>query len=82
EAALQGLSGAPARVRLTLDAGGACAVTLAPLPPAAEVWRVGLAAGRLASGDPWLGVKSTRRGAYDAARAALPVGLDEVIFVN
>ncbi len=82
EDALSGVTGAPARVRLTLDAGGACAVTAAALPPAAEVWRVGLAAGRLSSGDPWLSVKSTRRAAYDAARAALPVGLDEVIFVN
>jgi 4-amino-4-deoxychorismate lyase len=82
EAALRGVTGAPARVRLTLAAGGVCAVTLAALPPVAEVWRVGLAAGRLASGDPWLSVKSTRRAAYDAARAALPGGLDEVIFLN
>jgi 4-amino-4-deoxychorismate lyase len=82
EAALRGVSGAPARVRLTLDAGGACAVTVTALPPVAEVWRVGLAQGRLQSGDPWLSVKSTRRAAYDAARAALPGGLDEVIFVN
>lgn len=82
EAALRGVTGAPARVRLTMDAGGDCAVTVAALPPAAGVWRVGPAAGRLASGDPWLVVKSTRRGAYDAARAALRVGLDEVIFVN
>lgn len=82
EAALRGVTGGPARVRLTLDAGGACTVTVAALPPVAQVWRVGLAAGRLASGDPWLAVKSTRRAVYDTARAALPGGLDEVIFVN
>lgn len=82
EAALRGAHGAPARVRLTMDARGACDVTVSPLPPGAGLWRVGLAAGRLASGDPWLAVKSTRRAAYDRARAALPAGLDEAIFVN
>ncbi|MBA4352458.1 MAG: aminotransferase class IV [Rhodobacter sp.] len=72
----------PARVRLTLGAAGDVAVTVAPLPPAKADWRVGLAAERLASDDPWLRVKSTRRAAYDAARAALPAGLDEVVFCN
>jgi 4-amino-4-deoxychorismate lyase len=42
----------------------------------------GLGGARLASDDPWLRVKSTRRAAYDAARAALPAGLDEVLFLN
>ena len=72
----------PARVRLTLGPAGDCEVTVAPLPPAKAEWRVGLAVERLASGDPWLRVKSTRRAAYDAARAALPVGLDEVVLCN
>lgn len=71
-----------ARVRLTLAAGGVLAVTVAPLPPSSPVWRLGVAGARLASGDPWLGVKSTRRAAYDAARAALPHGLDEAVFLN
>jgi 4-amino-4-deoxychorismate lyase len=43
---------------------------------------VGLAAQPLSSSDPWLGIKSTRRTAYDRARAALPPGLDEVVFAN
>ncbi len=73
---------APARVRLTLGAGGDVAVTVADLPAAAAVWRVGLAGARLASDDPWLRVKSTRRSTYDAARAALMPGLDEVVFRN
>jgi 4-amino-4-deoxychorismate lyase len=46
------------------------------------MWRVGLAGERLASGDPWLGVKSTRREVYDAARAGMAAGLDEVVFAN
>jgi 4-amino-4-deoxychorismate lyase len=72
----------PARLRLTLDARGAVDWTAAPLPPPAPAWRVGLARERLASGDPWLRVKSTKRAAYDRARAALPEGLDEIIFQN
>lgn len=73
---------APARMRLTLDAAGVVGVQAAALPPARVEWRVGLAEARLDSGDPWLGVKSTRRAGYDAARAGLAAGLDEVIFQN
>ena len=72
----------PARMRLTLDAAGAVEVEAAVLPPAKVEWRVALAEARLASGDVWLGVKSTRRAVYDAARAGLPAGLDEVVFQN
>ena len=72
----------PVRVRLTLDAGGDLSVTLAAMPPQAVQWRVGLAATRLSSTDPWLSLKSTNRTAYDTARAQLPSGLDEVIFQN
>ncbi len=72
----------PARLRLTLDGGSRVEWTVAALPAAQAVWRVGLATERLRSDDPWLRVKSTRRGAYDRARAALPQGLDEVVFRN
>ncbi len=72
----------PARLRLTLDREGRVEWTVAALPPAKMEWRVGLAAFRLQSDDPWLGVKSTRREVYDRARAALPERLDEVIFLN
>jgi 4-amino-4-deoxychorismate lyase len=72
----------PARLRLTLDAAARMEWTVAALPPAKTEWRVGLADERLRSDDPWLRVKSTRRAAYDRARAALPEGLDEVIFLN
>lgn len=82
-AALTAAAGAGAlRVRLTLGADGTPEVTTAPLPPASAQWRVGLATERLLSDDPWLRVKSTRRPAYDAARAALRAGLDEVILQN
>lgn len=73
---------APLRVRLTLGAAGDAEVTVAALPPAKARWALGLAQVRLRSDDPWLSVKSTRREVYDAARAALPDGLDEVVFLN
>lgn len=70
-----------ARVRVTLGADWK-SVEVGPLPAAAGLWRLGLADVRLASGDPWLTVKSTRRQAYEAARAAMPPGLDEVLLLN
>jgi 4-amino-4-deoxychorismate lyase len=80
-ALLAGRTG-PARLRLVLDRAGDVAVTEGPLVPVAGPWRLGLAGARLASSDPWLRVKTTRRAAYDAARAGLPEGLDEVVFLN
>ena len=73
---------AAARLRLTLDSRGNFDVTVAALPVAIPVWRLALAAHHLQSDDPWLTIKSTNRAAYDTARAALPAGLDEVIFQN
>jgi 4-amino-4-deoxychorismate lyase len=72
----------PARLRLTLDREGLLQWQIAPLPRAKATWTVGLAAEQLSSDDPWLQVKSTRREAYDRARAALPEGLDEALFQN
>lgn len=82
EAALAGPAGQPARLRLTLDRAGHLAATLAPLPESAPLWRLGLAAERLRSDDPWLRLKSSRRPAYDTARAALPPGLEEAVLLN
>jgi 4-amino-4-deoxychorismate lyase len=81
-AVLRDVVGPPARLRLTLDAGGGVALEGGAVPAPIACWRLGLAAGRLDSTDPWLRVKSTRRAAYDAGRASLPTGLDEVIFAN
>ena len=83
EAALgRALPATPARLRLTLDAMGQAEVQTADLPARKSEWRVGLALARLSANDPWLGVKSSNRHAYDTARATLPTGLDEVIFQN
>lgn len=73
---------APARVRLALGASGDPEVTQAALPPAAPEWRVAVAEERLDSADPWLRHKTTRRATYDAARAVLPAGIDELLFLN
>jgi 4-amino-4-deoxychorismate lyase len=83
EAALLGV--APpmaARLRLTLGPAGDFEATASPLPQTRTPWRLGLAEARLQSDDPWLRHKTTCRAAYDAARAALPMGLDEVLFQN
>ncbi|MDP2087613.1 MAG: aminotransferase class IV [Gemmobacter sp.] len=73
--------GAAQRVRL-LAAPDTVQVTVATLPPAAVAWRVRLASVLLDPADPWLLVKSTRRAQYDADRAALPEGVDELIYAN
>lgn len=72
----------PARVRLTVDAFGVADWQIGPLPPTKAEWRVGIAAARLSSTDPWLTVKTTHRAVYDTAHSALPSHLDEVIFLN
>lgn len=73
---------APARLRLTVDREGREDWQIAPLPPGKKEWRIALAETRVTSTDPWLQIKSTRRALYDQARAALPEGIDELIFLN
>lgn len=72
----------PARLRLTVDAEGRETWQIAPLPAARPEWRLGLAQIRVTSTDPWLRVKSTHRALYDQSRAALPEGMEELIFLN
>ncbi len=80
--ALTGPAGQPARLRLTLDRQGGLEVTQAALPASRPEWRLALAPARLDAADPWLSVKSTRRAIYDDARAALPDGIEELLFLN
>uniref|UniRef100_UPI000C337342 aminotransferase class IV n=1 Tax=Roseovarius salinarum TaxID=1981892 RepID=UPI000C337342 len=86
EAALDALprSGGPRRARLTVAADGQAEATAQPYTPLREgrVWTLGLWPQPLRAGDPWLRVKTTRRGLYDRARAALPEGVDEWVFLN
>lgn len=70
------------RLRLTLDRAGQMAATASPLPANPPEWCVGLSPERLQSSDPRLAHKTTDRALYDRARATLPAGLDELIFLN
>ena len=63
----------PRRLRLQLNADGACEIASAPLPPQpAAPPLVRVAAQRVSRDDPLLRHKTTRRALYDAARAGLP----------
>lgn len=72
----------PLRCRLTLGLDGRFELTTAPLVPPARVWTLALASERVFSDDPWLQHKSTNRDLYDRSRAALPAGVDELLFLN
>jgi 4-amino-4-deoxychorismate lyase len=72
----------PMRVRLTLGRAGDVRMSAAPLPEAKSDWRIAVSPARLASDDPRLRHKTTDRALYDDTRAALPAGIDEVIFLN
>ncbi len=85
EDALEGVAAdGPRRLRLTVDADGAVEITLHAFEPVAEgaVWRLAVSDTRLMAVDPWLSVKTTERALYDATRADLPEGVEEVIFLN
>lgn len=71
----------PLRCRLTLGEDG-FHFSSAMAGETATRWRVGIADQRLQSGDWALAHKTTQRVIYDAARAALPAGLDELLFLN
>ena len=72
----------PLRMRMTLDVYSHLRVEAHPSPEPARHWRVGIAAERLDASDPWLGIKTSRRAAYDRVRATLPEGWDEAILLN
>ena len=75
----------PQRVRLELFGRNEIAVTTAPFVPlpAGAVWTVAIARTRLSSGDLLLRHKTSRRGAYEAARAEFPLAeVSEVLLLN
>ncbi|SHG54529.1 aminotransferase class IV family protein [Cognatishimia maritima] len=85
QACLKAQGDVPLRCRLTLgaeaDAEG-FEFTSAPLAPNPASWTVAIAEQKLMSSDVWLRHKTTQRQTYDAARANLPSGIDELIFLN
>ena len=72
----------PLRCRLTLDARGGLDLTTAAFPAPMKVMRFKIAGSVLEAKDVWLRHKTTRRAFYDEARANLPAGVDEWLFVN
>ena len=70
------------RARLTVDVAGRVEVETTARDPRPGPWRLGWAGARILAGDPWRRVKTTERGIYDRARAALPAALDELLFLN
>ena len=85
EAALDAVTGpGPMRVRLTVARAGQVEVTAQSFAhlPDGTVWQLAMAEARLQSGDPWRQVKTTERAIYDDARAAMPEGADELVFLN
>jgi len=73
---------APLRCRLTLAVDGKTDVTTGALADNPAVWRMAIAAPRLRASDIWLQHKTTQRALYDTARAELPDGVDELLFLN
>lgn len=83
DAALATVAGpAPLRVRLTLGRAGDAEITTTPLAATPPEWRLVISADRLDPDAPLLRHKTTERGLYDRTRAALPAGIDEVLFLN
>nr|WP_321254404.1 aminotransferase class IV family protein [uncultured Ruegeria sp.] len=83
QSALQTITGdTPLRCRLTMDVSGRFEVTTGVLADNPAVWRIAVAETRLSSSDIWLRHKTTQRETYDTARASLPAGTDELIFLN
>ncbi|MCG7519372.1 aminotransferase class IV family protein [Ruegeria sp. Ofav3-42] len=81
--ALEAVSGQSSlRCRLTLDVDGTCHVTTGALGDNPPVWRIAITDTRLSSSNAWLLHKTTQRSVYDTARAALPEGIDELLFLN
>jgi 4-amino-4-deoxychorismate lyase len=70
------------RLRLSVDINGYGALEQFAMPSADAKWTAIVSPVRLDSSDPWLRHKTTKRALYDDARASLPQGVDEVLFLN
>jgi len=70
------------RCRLTLSRTGEIDLNIAPMPAPATTWNFAIADETLDSSDMFLRHKTSKRERYDAARANLPKGIDEVVFLN
>lgn len=69
------------RCRFSLTVKG-LALTVAPAGAVVSSWRVALADVPLDETDVWRRMKTSQRGVYDHARATMPDGADEMVFLN
>ncbi|NLV40279.1 MAG: aminodeoxychorismate synthase component I [Candidatus Hydrogenedentes bacterium] len=79
--AVEGRSGEPVRVRLTLDGTGCLCAETGPVTLWPDPVRLALAPGPVDDMDAFLFHKTTRRAVYDRARAACPEA-DEAVLWN
>lgn len=76
---------APKRVRVGLEADGSFTIEAKPFAPLADgtIWKLRIASTRLSSSDELLRHKTSRRSAYEAARAEFAADeADEVLLLN
>ncbi len=74
--------GSAQRVRLTVGLNGEIKVTSVEIAKTPACWKVMVSEEKTSSGNPWLSIKTNQRAFYDTARKNLPVGIDEMIFIN
>ena len=72
----------PLRCRLTVAGSGGVELETAPMPQSSSLWKIAISDERSNSQDPFLRHKTSQRRLYDRTRAAMPEGIDEVIFLN
>ena len=72
----------PLRIRLLIQKSGYVEVETAQFKAEARAWVLKISPTRLKFDDPWLQIKTTNRHLYDSERAAMPEGVDELIYFN
>ena len=72
----------PLRIRMLISKSGRVEIEAASFKAETRTWTVKISDSRLKFDDPWLRVKTTARTLYDTERAAMPNGVDELIYFN
>ena len=72
----------PLRIRMLVSKSGRVEIEATSFKADPRAWNVKLSESRLKFDDPWLRVKTTARTLYDTERAAMPDGVDELIYLN
>ena len=81
EMAAQISSNVALRCRFALTRKG-LSLTTSPATVAVASWKVMMSKDAIDEKDIWRGLKTSQRAIYDQARADMPSGIDEVLFLN